>query len=321
MTVKLNKLRETASRLGKPDWRPMLAYVAELHEKSTRPALKPFPFAWEEIGPGYCYGPAFGHWDIVHAILDVMRSEPQHAREQILNNLAPQQADGLLPGVIGFREGSFKWGTTVSHPPVWPLAVQDYADIYGNDIINECYEPLIRQIRWFENKRKATPQGFFYMDILSHAWESGVDYGIRFLDVQTGPFACIDASCHVYAMYQLAAHWSRLLNKEKDALESKAEQLRAFIQNELFSGATGFFHDIWAIKDPGKRCLSFEGMWPVTVGAATPEQAKRVIAENLLNPRRFLSSHPIVTVSQDDPRFELRMWRGPAWNSVLTTRS
>ena len=54
----------------------------------------------------------------------------------------------------------------------------------------------------------------------------------------------------------------------------------------------------------------------MVVGAATPEQAQRVIDENLLNPHRFFSAHPVSTVGVEDPLFELRMWRGPTWNSM-----
>jgi len=57
-------------------------------------------------------------------------------------------------------------------------------------------------------------------------------------------------------------------------------------------------------------------MWPVVVGAATREQAQRVIDEHLLNPKEFCAPHPIVTVALSDPKFELRMWRGPTWNCM-----
>ena len=341
--------------LGKPGWSSMLRYVADLHAQSIRPAIPPFPHAWEDIGPGYCYGPAFGHWDIVHAILDVLPFDPAHARRQIENNLAGQQEDGLLPGAIYIREGKavlqtefdpadagprtennlageqedgllpgaicMREGkadldTEVGHPPVWPFAVQDYVDIHGPDILPTAYAALVRQIRWFEQKRKAQGQGFFYTDILNHKWESGVDEGIRFLEAQTGPFACVDATSHVFALYTYAQRWAQALGEDSSDYEGAADTLKAFIQDDLFVEETGYFHDIWAVQDPALRCFAFEGMWPMVVGAATPEQARRVIEENLLNPKRFYTEHPLATVSVDDPRFELRMWRGPAWNSM-----
>jgi hypothetical protein len=36
----------------------------------------------------------------------------------------------------------------------------------------------------------------------------------------------------------------------------------------------------------------------------------------LLNPDRFNTPHPVATVGRNDPAFELRMWRGPAWNNM-----
>ena len=186
----------------------------------------------------------------------------------------------------------------------------------ADDLIDICFPHLIRQIGWFETKRKAKPDGFCYLDILTNDWESGVDEGIRFLDVKTGALACVDASAHVYGLYECAARWAKALGKDSAEWDTKADRLRNFIQQELFSEETGFFHDIWSVKDSEKRCLSHEGMWPMVVGAATPEQAMRVIDDNLMNPGRFLSKHPIRTVAIDDPRFEMRMWRGPAWNSM-----
>jgi putative isomerase len=302
--------------LGKPAWGPMLRYVAELHAKCVHPPIPPFPHAWEEIGTGYCYGPAFGHWDIVHAVLDLLLLDPEHARCQIENNLAAQQDDGLVPGSIFIREGQARWNAETGHPPVWPFAVQDYVDRYGPGILPRCREALVRQIGWFEQKRKASGKGFFYTDILNQRWESGVDEGIRFLGTQPGPFACVDATAHVFAMMRFAQQWGEQLGVDASEYEAAADRLQAFIQEELFVEATGFFHDIWAVRDPALRCLSFEGMWPMVVGAATPEQARSVIDRHLLNPQRFFSEHPLTTVSMDDPRFELRMWRGPAWNSM-----
>lgn len=88
------------------------------------------------------------------------------------------------------------------------------------------------------------------------------------------------------------------------------------MQNKLYDNDTRFFYDIWAMKDPSLQRMAFEGMWPMVVGAATNEQANRVIDENLLNPDRFFSQHGICTVGLKDPLFELRMWRGPCWNSM-----
>ena len=87
----------------------------------------------------------------------------------------------------------------------------------------------------------------------------------------------------------------------------------------MWDEKNGFFYDSWILDGSTKgrvRTSSFEGMWPVVVGAATPRQAERVINDWLLNPKRFFTPHPISTVAISDPKFELRMWRGPVWNSM-----
>lgn len=205
----------------------------------------------------------------------------------------------------------------MTHPPVWPVSVQDYYDITNdNQFVEMCFKALLKQIEWFEKNRKAKPDGYYYMDILNNRWESGVDEGVRFKNIATGSFACVDATAHVYTLYDYAERWAKLLDKDSRKLTEKRQAICSFIQNSLFDEETGFFHDIWAIGKPEKRVLAFEGIWPLVSGAATPQQAKRVIDENLMNPDRFLTVHPIATVGICDPQFELRCFRGPAWNSM-----
>jgi glycogen debranching enzyme len=315
----LQNLHDFVQTIGKPDWCPMLAYVAELHARSTHAARFPFTYPWEEIGPGYCYGPAFGHWDIVHAALDVLQVEPEHAYQQLVNNFSVQQDDGLLPGSIWFGEGKPQWNQVAGHPPVWPYAIDQLFKMHSQyDTVafrERCFLVLARQIEWFENNRSADPQGFYYTDILNHTWESGVDDGVRFLNTQSGPYACVDATSHLFALYEKASIWGNCLKKDVSDYMEKSQQLRKFIQDKLYSLQTRFFHDVWNVDDPDSRVMTLEGAWPMIVGAATESQANGVI-ENLMNPQLFLSDHPLTTVSMNDPRFELRMWRGPAWNSM-----
>lgn len=304
---------------GKAEWQPVLQYTAALHQRSTHPPTPPFPAEWEEIGPGYCYGPAFGHWDIVHQAMDAIPFRPEHAKRQLLNNLAAQHPDGLVPGSIWLRNNEVRWRTDHGHPPVWPVAVQEYFERYGDLVfVAACYEPLVRQIGWFNAKRKAEEEGYYYTDILNHRWESGVDDGIRFDQIAVGPFACIDATSHVYQMYRMAETWADLLGKpaEARAFAGHADRLQAFIRERLYDRASGFFYDIWAVDDAERRHIAHEGLWPIIVGAAAEPQAMRVIDDYLLSPDHFFSEHPIPTLSLSDPGFELRMWRGPAWNSI-----
>ena len=315
--VLLNDLRLSVQMLGKPAWRPMLTAVAALHVRSLHAPRAPFSYPWEEIGPGYCYGPAFGHWDLIHQIFDVVDVTPTHAKWQLLNLFAVQDPDGRMPGTIWMRGAEPRWGDEISHPPVWPYALNAYLQQADDpELLSTGLDALTRQIDWFEAHRRAEPEGFYYRDILTRDWESGIDEGVRFDDAQPGPFACVDATAHVYSLYVHGANWAEQLDRPGDRFRERAESLRAFMRTRLYADDEGFFYDSWAADDPSQRRAALEGMWPFVVGAATPEQAQRVIDEHLLNPERFFAEHPVSTVGVDDSHFELRMWRGPTWNSM-----
>lgn len=317
-------MTNTSHYPGKTAWSAMLAYTDALHRQSTRAAEAPFPHSWEEIGPGYCYGPAFGHWDIVHQVMDRMPSDPQHAKLQIANNLHNMTADGFLPGAIWMQrqganadQAAYAWSDAATHPPVWPVAADALHQLTSdNHFLATALDALLSQIDWWEHHRKTDDGGYFYTDITDKTWESGVDEGIRFDDVPTGRWACVDATSHVFMMYDHAARWATHLGRDATTYTQHVDRLTTFVRDELWCDATGFFHDIWAIREPTYRCLALEGMWPVVAGIATTEQAMRVIDENLLSPDRFFTAHPLATVARCDPRFQQRMWRGPAWNSM-----
>jgi putative isomerase len=319
-----DQLRKETVTLGKEAWRPMLRYAAELHVRSTHEAAAPFEFPWEEIGPGYV--PAFGHWDVIHQILDVLPAAPEHARQQLLNDVRLQLASGFLPGSVWMpgsyhakRHDNQPWYNRAeqSHPPVWVVAAEDYMAQTGDrSLLRELWERATRQIGWFEANRAAEGGGYYYTDISLHLWESGIDEGIRFDHAPRRPLACVDATSHVYQLCDFAARWADRLGEDAGPWRGKADRLRDFIRTRMWAETDGFFYDVWAHDDPTLRTQAFEGIWPVVVGAATRTEALRVIDGWMLNPTKLFSPHPISTVGLSDPRFELRMWRGPAWNSM-----
>ncbi|MEJ1971865.1 MAG: trehalase family glycosidase [Lacunisphaera sp.] len=182
--------------------------------------------------------------------------------------------------------------------------------------LREFFERATRQIGWFEAHRAAEGGGFYYTDISLHLWESGIDEGVRFDRAPRQPLACVDATSHVYQLCDFAARWAERLGQDAQPWRAKTDRLREFIHARMWAEDDGFYYDVWARDDRSLRTEAFEGIWPVVVGAASPAEANRVIDGWLLNPRRLFSPHPIATVGVTDPRFELRLWRGPAWNSM-----
>ena len=308
---------------GKPEWQAMLKYVKELHEKSIHPQTYPFDYEWEEIGPGYYSGAAFGHWDIVHQVFDALVYNREHGLKQLYNDVKNQEPNGLVPGSIWMPGGMSKrkevrWNkNSQGHPPVWIVAVDDYIRQTGNDTVLKTFYPaLVRQITWFENERKADTEGFFYNDILLKKWESGVDEGIRFDETGLGAWACVDATSHVFMMYRYAEKWSHILKMDAAYFSKRKKELEGFINDSLYYAPDQMYYDSWAVRDTSLRNIVFENLWPMIAGAISNERANYLIDNYILNKDHFFTTHPISTVSVSNPKFELRMWRGPVWNSM-----
>ena len=314
---------------GKPEWLPAMHYVTALRQRSIFPAEPPMPYDWLDIGPGYCYGPAFGHIDLAHQILDFVPDDPVLARRQLLNQLALQRPDGSIAFLYLHDNPDRFWQPTdlpVSErlrgtdtfPPFWPVPVEACLRVQSNDeLLEKAYDALVRLLKWFDEQRRVPGGGYFYADVLGpDRGDSGMDHSIRFLNRPPEPVACVDACAHVHWCLGFAATWANRLGCGSDRFEAARAKVGQFIQQYLFCEETGWFHDAWTVADPVNRHMAFEGMWPLVSGAATVEQGSIALEQNLLNPERFLTAHPIATVAADDPAFELRMWRGPAWNCM-----
>ncbi|MBR7104851.1 MAG: hypothetical protein IKC65_07900 [Lentisphaeria bacterium] len=298
-------------------WRDILRHCALLHEISLQPAMPPALYEVETLGAGYCFGSAFGHWDLIYSLLDSCPVMPEHTRKQLLNQFAFVRPDGFMGGVIG---RSYDLVITIpgeGFPPIWPAAVDCYYETTADaELLEKCLQVAINQISWFENNRRADKGGFFYCDVLNGRWESGVDQSIRVEKVtEKGKFTCVDATSHVRLLCDAARRWTRLLNKEgAEIYDEKCAELDQFIQEKCFFPETGFFHDPYLVER-GFKYRSLNGCWPLFCEAATQEQAASV-HKHLMTPGRFLDKHPLPYIAMDEEVYELRMWRGPAWNSI-----
>lgn len=266
-----SELKEAVRFIGKGPWNLLLLHVAELHEKSIREPRGPLMLPWEEIGPGYLLR-AFGHWDIVHQVLDTLAWMPGHARNQLMNLLHLQLPDGMLPALVTFPAGTAVVHTGVTHPPVWPVAVSEYYDATGDtDLLLKALDAAERQIRWFEENRKAEDGGFYYSDIINKRWESGVDDGVRFSHEVNRPVSLVDATAHVAMLYEHAVCWCERVGKRDGRMSDRAKELREFMRCRMFDVQTGFFHDAHVVGNPETRTLSLEGFWPLVAGAASED--------------------------------------------------
>ena len=72
--------------------------------------------------------------------------------------------------------GKPAWKDFKGFPPVWVVSVDAYVDATGDvGFLRECLDALRKQIGWFESKRAVPGGGFYYLDVTTGPWESGMD--------------------------------------------------------------------------------------------------------------------------------------------------
>ena len=208
----LEKLKLKIDALGKSKWQPLLHYVVELHEKGLHSPFSYLPYMWEDIAPGQFKGGVFGNWDTLHIAWNHVYCASGHAKDQIFNILSLQGEDGFLPGSLFLDEIQFKWNSNVTFPPLWPIILQEYYQETQDDkVLKKAYPLLVKQLQWFENNRQTPEGGFYYIDILDQICESGVENSPRFIPIGNAEnIACIDATSHIYSMYEHASCWSKI---------------------------------------------------------------------------------------------------------------
>jgi putative isomerase len=153
----------------------------------------------------------------------------------------------------------------------------------------------------------------------------------------------VDLNSYLVKECRAFAKLARLAGKEKMAseYEAKAKERVLRIRELLWDEKDGFYYDRKAYKDQpvSKTVWAFNGMnaraagqYKIPVrsvsafttlwaGVATPEQAKRMINDYLLNPREFWSPYPIATLSKSEPGYSTVSlptdmgcsWRANTW--------
>jgi putative isomerase len=115
----------------------------------------------------------------------------------------------------------------------------------------------------------------------------------------------VDLNCYLVREGEALASLADLLGRAEDATEIRADlaELRAAIQKWLWNEELGMFLDYHATQDrpiPVKYVGTFAPLW---AGAATPEQARRLVEEHLTNPREFWRPFPLPALAASEPGY------------------
>jgi len=283
-------------------------------------------------------GWALGEWDGFFGSLLTSLEDKDQTWATIRAILLAQTEAGLVPNGIAA-------GVTPdrSQPPVGAYAVWKVYQRYPDRELLEWAYPRLK--RWHEWWFKDRGDGQAWRDgnhdgllewgsdrgsgetsggrgfLMQAKWESGMDdnpmwddahydthtYTMDLDDVGLNSLYALDAE----SLAELAA----ILGKQDDrrALQADYEKVKQLVRDQLWNETDGIYENRFWNGQFSKR-LSPTSFYPMLAGIATPEQAKRMVNEHLLNPREFWGEYVVPTTSRSDPGFaDQYYWRGSIW--------
>jgi hypothetical protein len=280
-----------------------------------------------------------GEWDCFFGSLLTSLEDKGQTAAAVRAILLAQTETGVVPNIAS---GS---STTPdrSQPPVGSYAVwKDYQRSQDRELLEWSYPRLKKWHDWWlhdrgdgqpwrdgnrdgllewGSDRGSTSSGGGRGFMQAAKWETGMDdspmydeatydpktYTMNLQDVGLNSLYTLDAEC----LSRIAA----ILGKDDDAtaLAVEYDHMKQFVREKLWNEQDGIYENRFWSGEFSKH-LSPTNFYPMFAGIATPEQAKRMIEEHLLNTKEFWGTYVAPTIARNDPAFADQFyWRGDIW--------
>ena len=253
---------------------------------------------------------------------------------EICREATPQ---GFIPNYA--RSGGWK-SEDRSEPPVGAITVLGlYQKFHDRWLLEDTFEPLLTWNRWWAEHRDRqgylvwgsdgenqpanlddTTRGTRAGAILESGLDNSPMYDDASYDQKTHQLAFADVG--LMGMYiadcNALAKIADALGKAAEAgeLRNRATKYGASLAT-LWDPSTGIFLNKDLRTGQFSHRLSPTNFYPMLAKAATPEQAKRMVDEHLLNPNEFWGKWVIPSIARDDPAFKDQdYWRGRIWGPM-----
>ncbi len=269
----------------------------------------------------------------------------------ILNYLAYTGADGYMPMVVDKNSDPAKIKpadiySTNMHKPVIAQHAAFLTKLNNGDAewLRQKFGLMQAFVKNYQTHHRSDETGlFFWQDDLA----IGVDNDPSTFFRPKRSSASIYLNCLMYKELKAMAYLAERLKllTESTQYEADAEALKLAVQKNCWDEKDGFYYSVDLNLRPitnepsivfGKPFVLHKGMprtyagliqrfgvWSgfmtMWAGIATPEQAKRMVAENYLDTRTFNAKYGIRTLSKLEKMYSLKAssnpsnWLGPIW--------
>jgi putative isomerase len=284
-------------------------------------------------------GWALGEWDGFFGSLLTSLEDKEQTLSTIRALLMAQTDTGLIPNVIAGGITS----DDRSQPPVGAYALWKVYQRYPDRALLEWAYPRLKRWHewWFHDRGDGQPwrdgnrdgllewgsdrgskvssggRGF----MLQAAWETGMDdspmWDDAHYDNRTYTMDLDDVGLNsLYALdAESLAALAGILGKddERRVFQAEYEKVKHLVREKLWNETDGIYENRFWNGQFSKR-LSPTNFYPMLAGIATPDQARRMVNQHLLNPREFWGEYVAPTISRSDPTFsDQYYWRGSIW--------
>jgi hypothetical protein len=304
-----------------------------IYEPEHARVVSPVSRDWSANWGGYVL---FG-WDTFLGATLAGMGDRELAYANVIEGLHEETAEGFVPNYA--RAGGWK-SSDRSEPPVGSItALELYRKYHDRWFLEEAYEPLLRWNRWWAVHRDIQgyltwgsdgqnepldPADKFRGNRAGATGEAGMDGSPLYDNAVFNPqshlleFADVGLMSIYIADCDALATIAKTLQKPADAKELRArgERYRAKL-GTLWSEERGIFLNKDLHTGQFSTRLSPTLLYPMLARAATPEQAKRMVKEHLLNPKEFWGEWVIPAIARDDPTFKDQdYWHGRIWGPM-----
>jgi Mannosylglycerate hydrolase MGH1-like glycoside hydrolase domain len=304
-----------------------------IYEPAQDRVISPVSRVWSNGWGGY----VLFDWDTFFAASLAATGNRDLAYADAMEMLREETPAGFVPNYA--RPGGWK-SFDRSEPPVGAITVLGlYRQFHDLWFLRDTFEPLLRWNRWWaENRTRGNylvwgtdpgnqpvnPDDHSIGTLQAAKFESGLDNSPMYDDA---PF---DSTAHrmrladvgLISLYvadcNALAEIARVLGKNAEARElgSRGEKYRSALRT-LWDDKTGIFLNKNLDNGAFSHRLSPTNFYPLLAGAATPEQAARMVKEHLLNPSEFWGDWVLPSIMRSDPAFrDQDYWRGRVWGPM-----
>lgn len=304
---------------SKPHWKSLYQKTWELAKINVATPDKPGWKPHMTCMPGFDY--VWG-WDSCFMTLFSRYGNKFVPTMECLDNLYRlQREDGFIGMAYRISTDQLVYGERVN-PPLFSWAEISYWRLIGDDSRLATVLPvLVRQFDWMKANRRRNSGLYWFEDAASSGMDNSPRSGYEARHLCGSDVCYVDFAAQQALSAECLALMARHIGDEATALRMEQEytDLKKLINQYHWDEKSGFYYDLFARSKPEERHnfvnhKTVAGFWPLLAGICSTEQCERLV-EHLLDPELFWTSHPVASLTKDDPNYDPKggYWLGGVW--------